>query len=153
MCGFYAFYDGSQDYYGIGVGKGTVMGVVEGFGETLIGSRGFRVSKARVVALVVDDGLLYRIHMNRHAEYRHCEDIEHIKLAQQVIDKLLDNYPNVPRFNTFASMVAAYPEEDGGARAEYARKIEALTTARIEQRKAATLKPKAIAPPKHKKEV
>lgn len=47
--GFYAYYDGSDDY-------GTparVSGVVRGYGETMIGSRGFRASKAEILALCI----------------------------------------------------------------------------------------------------
>src|SRR4051812_39387345 len=40
-CGFYGYYDGSDDYYK----DGLVSGVVEGYGEALIGTRGFRVGK------------------------------------------------------------------------------------------------------------
>ena len=52
QCGFYAYYDGSNDYY-----KGDyaeirrMTGVVEGWGEVLVGTRGFRCTRARIVAL------------------------------------------------------------------------------------------------------
>lgn len=46
-CGFYGFYDGSNDYKS----DGTVSAVVEGYGETVIGTRGFRSMKAKIVAL------------------------------------------------------------------------------------------------------
>lgn len=45
--GFYAFYDGSNDYKS----DARISAVVEGYGETLVGSRGFRAEKARIVAL------------------------------------------------------------------------------------------------------
>lgn len=49
-CGYYAYYDGSNDY-----GKpGRVSAVIEGYGETVIGTRGFRAQKARIVALSMD---------------------------------------------------------------------------------------------------
>ena len=48
-CGFYAYYDGSNDYRT----DARVSAVVEGFGETVIGSRGFRAQKARIVALCI----------------------------------------------------------------------------------------------------
>lgn len=47
--GFYGYYDGSDDFHHIGM----VSGVIEGYGETVIGSRGFRCMKARIVALHV----------------------------------------------------------------------------------------------------
>lgn len=50
-CGFYAYYDGSNDYRS----DARVSAVVEGYGETVIGTRGFRAGKARVLALCVPD--------------------------------------------------------------------------------------------------
>ncbi|QJU52962.1 hypothetical protein SCB71_06485 [Herbiconiux sp. KACC 21604] len=46
-CGFYAYYDGSNDY----ATDARVSAVVEGYGQTVIGTRGFRAGKARIVAL------------------------------------------------------------------------------------------------------
>lgn len=47
--GFYAYYDGSDDYKS----DARISGVVEGYGETVIGTRGFRSAKARIVALCI----------------------------------------------------------------------------------------------------
>ena len=47
-CGFYAYFDGMNDY----MQTGRVAAVVEGFGVYTLGSRGFRTSKARLVALI-----------------------------------------------------------------------------------------------------
>lgn len=86
--GFYGYYDGSNDYYK----QGYVMGVVEGYGETVIGTRGFRCMKARIVA---------------------------IRIPKHVPDRLramiLRNYPDVPVFDTFKAMVAEFPADDAGA--------------------------------------
>lgn len=46
-CGFYAYYEGSNDY----ARPEHVSGVVEGYGRTVVGSRGFRTQKARILAL------------------------------------------------------------------------------------------------------
>jgi hypothetical protein len=46
-CGFYAYLNGVNDY----IGTGRVIGVVEGYGETLIGRRGFRSKKGKILAL------------------------------------------------------------------------------------------------------
>lgn len=86
--GFYGYYDGSNDYYK----QGMVMGVVEGYGETVIGTRGFRCMKARIVALRIP---------------KHVPD----RLRAMV----LRNYPNVPVFETFKQMVAEFPPDDAGA--------------------------------------
>lgn len=48
-CGFYAYYSGSNDY----ASDERVQAVIEGWGETAIGTRGFRTSKARILALCV----------------------------------------------------------------------------------------------------
>lgn len=47
-CGYHAYYDGSNDYHKPGE---TVTAVVEGYGETVIGTRGFRAAKAKILAL------------------------------------------------------------------------------------------------------
>lgn len=46
--GFWAYFDRKHDFGGIG----TVPGVIEGYGEVIIGEKGFRSSKSRVLALV-----------------------------------------------------------------------------------------------------
>lgn len=85
--GFYGYYDGSNDYYKAGY----VMGVVEGYGETVIGTRGFRCMKARILA---------------------------IRIPKHVPDRLramiLRNYPDIPVFDTFKQMVAEFPPDDAG---------------------------------------
>ena len=47
-CGFYAYFDGLNDY----MRTGRVAAVVEGFGLYTLGTRGFRTSKARLLALI-----------------------------------------------------------------------------------------------------
>jgi hypothetical protein len=49
--GFYAYHDGVMDYVAPQRGRPHVTGVIEGYGDAVIGSRGFRCEKARVVAL------------------------------------------------------------------------------------------------------
>jgi len=85
--GFYGYYEGSNDYYE----AGRVMGVVEGYGETVIGSRGFRAAKARIVAL-------------------------HIPADVSVPRRrlLARNYPELPTFDSFDAMVAEFPPDDAG---------------------------------------
>lgn len=48
-CGFYAYFDGGNDY----ARSGTVSALVEGYGVCTVGHRGFRAEKARLVALVL----------------------------------------------------------------------------------------------------
>lgn len=49
-CGFYAYFDGRNDYHESG--QGEVEAIIEGYGVCTVGDRGFRASKAKVVALV-----------------------------------------------------------------------------------------------------
>lgn len=46
-CGFYAYYNGYNEY----LDSNAIVGIIEGYGETVIGTRGFRSQKARIVAL------------------------------------------------------------------------------------------------------
>lgn len=81
VCGFYAYYDGSNDYRSEGK---TITGVVEGWGSTVIGSRGFRCSKAKIVALHIPDS---------------------VKRSGVVAR----NYADVPQFDTFLGMIREFP--------------------------------------------
>ena len=85
--GFYAYYDGSDDYHQ----PGYVSAVVEGYGETVIGTRGFRSMKARIVALHIPDDV-----------------------AQHLRRTVTRNYPEVPVFDTFEQMVSEVPPDSAG---------------------------------------
>jgi hypothetical protein len=88
-CGFYGYYDASNDYYQ----DDRVNGIVEGYGETVIGTRGFRAMKARIVALHVPESVVDR----------------YTKLVGR-------NYPDIPFFTSFKDMVSEFPP-DGGVKA------------------------------------
>lgn len=55
-CGFYAYFDGGNDFLAEGLGAGDsdprVAAIVEGYGKVVVGERGFRAEKLRLVALV-----------------------------------------------------------------------------------------------------
>jgi hypothetical protein len=53
-CGFYAYFDRGHNPHHK---EGQILGIVEGFGVMTVGSRGFRCSKARIRALIDEDGL------------------------------------------------------------------------------------------------
>lgn len=94
-CGFYGYYDGSNDYYDPDrFGPDLIAGVVEGWGEVLVGARGFRATEARIVALQVPKS---------HAAH----------------ELIVAHYPGVAMFDDFDRMVKEYPEEDGGVREEW----------------------------------
>lgn len=85
-CGFYAYFDNSNDYYEKLYGIPKVTGIVEAYGTVTIGSRGFRASKARIVAIVRPHAFLW--------------------LDQNAIT---GNYPGVPVYATVAEALAAHP--------------------------------------------
>jgi hypothetical protein len=86
-CGFYGYYEGSNDYHS----TDRVSGVVEGFGESIIGTRGFRVAKARIVALQIPRGFP-----------------DHLaKLVRR-------NYAEIPFFDSFEVMVGEFTPDAGG---------------------------------------
>lgn len=80
-CGFHAMYDGAVDY----TKPDYVDGIIEGYGHVAAGSRGFRASKARIVALVAPR-------------------------YENVFAPLLKNaYPDVPIFDTLALALVSFP--------------------------------------------
>jgi len=89
-CGFYAYFDG-RDANGYGSDGLVVSGVIEGFGEVLIGTKGFRAKKARILALSVAPlGGIW-------------------KLDEFVVNKIRANYPGVPVFESELAMRAEFP--------------------------------------------
>lgn len=92
-CGFYAYYEGCNDYAQFGtdswtgeVGWHTLTGVVEGFGVVTVGSRGFRAAKGRIVALVRPTAP-----------------------TTFDVDKVLANYPDVPVYGSEEEMLLSHP--------------------------------------------
>jgi hypothetical protein len=84
--GFYAYYEGSNDY-----GRpARVSGVVEGFGTVVIGTRGFRCMKARIVAISFG-----------------------VDVSPERRALVVSRYPDVPVFDSFEEMVAAFPPAKG----------------------------------------
>lgn len=79
MCGFYAYLTGHNEYHT----DDRATGIIEGWGEVLIGTKGFRATKARVVALWAGT------------------------FAER--DGLRQSYPGVPIFDSLTNMRAAYP--------------------------------------------
>lgn len=82
MHGFYAYVDGSDDFHR----ASDVSGVILGYGEMLLGSRGFRSMGARILGLTIDKGVRYSLHA-----------------------KVLSNYRGIPFFPSFEALVLAFP--------------------------------------------
>jgi hypothetical protein len=88
-CGFYGYFDGSDDFHD----EKRISAVVEGYGETVIGTRGFRAKKARIVALTVRAGL--------------------DELTESMVRKVRRNYSDVPTFESCDVMVAEFAPDYG----------------------------------------
>lgn len=82
--GFYGYLEGSNDYQR----HGPVYGVIEGWGESMHGPRGFRVMKAQILGLHVTTGV-----------------------ALELAAKVAGNYPGIPWFESFEDLVAAIPPQ------------------------------------------
>lgn len=86
-CGFYGYFEGSNDFHD----EKRISAVVEAYGETVIGTRGFRAMKARIVALVV------------------CEGLDGVTAS--MARKVRRNYPDVAFFDSFDDMIRAFPPD------------------------------------------
>jgi hypothetical protein len=93
-CGFWAYwalrYAWRCDYYW----RGEVIGVIRGYGRTMIGTRGCRCGKARIVGL----------HLRPFGPDRQPRGLRHHDVAE-----LLANYYGVPCHPSLAEMLAAHP--------------------------------------------
>lgn len=93
-CGFWAYwalrYAWRCDYYW----RGQVVGVIQGYGRTRIGTRGCRSSKARIVGL--------------HVRPADPHD-EREGLSEQDLAEALGSYYGVPCYPSLAELLAAHP--------------------------------------------
>lgn len=85
--GFYAYNEGSNDFKS----EGPVWAVVEGAGRIVVGTRGFRASKARIIAMCFADGL-----------------------DPELLAAVCTHYPDVPKYASFEAMVADLPPDHWG---------------------------------------
>tara|TARA_R100000365_G_scaffold3491_1_gene11676 strand:- start:7402 stop:7956 length:555 start_codon:yes stop_codon:yes gene_type:complete len=85
--GFYAYFDGKEEDHR----DPAVSGVIEGYGEVLIGTKGFRAMKARIVALAIKphDGVW--------------------NLEPLIVSRLRANYPSIPVFDSEMVMRSEFP--------------------------------------------
>lgn len=94
--GFYAYSDRptTHSYF---TSDPVLIGIVEGYGETFIGTKGFRSAKARILAVSVT------AHLGLWA------------LESFVVDRLRKNYPGVRFFESALAMHAEFPANTGTA--------------------------------------
>lgn len=89
-CGFYAYYEGFNEYST----TERITGVIEGYGETQIGTRGFKSAKARIVALHIPPA-------NERDERR---------IGMSLFERARRNYSgSVAIFDDYSQMVAEFP--------------------------------------------
>ena len=83
-CGFWAYDEAGFKAHG------RVVGVIEGYGKTTVGTKGFRCEKARIVALS-------------------CENGEGDRHSRSMLARLATLYPDVTFLDNFDALVDAYP--------------------------------------------
>jgi hypothetical protein len=89
QCGFYAYLDHARSEYGYT--DQPVTGVIEGYGETVIGTKGFRAKRAKISAIAI-------------------EPIEAVwEMADHVVKRIRANYPGIPIFESQLAMIAEFP--------------------------------------------
>lgn len=89
-CGFYAYFDGGDDYHS--KASMAVTGIVEGYGHVVAGVRGFRAEKARVLALI--------------------KPKRDVLVGQRLWEQVAHNYVDVPTFKTVNQALAEHPLSD-----------------------------------------
>lgn len=83
-CGFWAYDEAGFKAHG------RVVGVIEGYGKTTVGTKGFRCEKARIVALS-------------------CENGDGDRHSRSVLARLASLYPDVSFVDNFDALIDAYP--------------------------------------------
>lgn len=83
-CGFYGYYEGSNDFHE----GGYASAVVEGYGDAVIGTSGFRSTKARILALTINDAVPAAL----------------ARLVRR-------NYSEIPMFESFSRMLSEFPTD------------------------------------------
>lgn len=96
-CGFWAY------WHQISGGWGLLAGVIEGFGRTVLGEKGFRCEKARLLGLAV-----------RHESYAsNVWSGTPLPTPQSIVAHLARKF-EVPCFPDVASLTYQFPPSDGG---------------------------------------
>lgn len=100
-CGFYAYWEDSFDNCCFGM---AVIGIISGYGQAVIGTRGFRAQRARILALC---------YPKTGSWYCDCPDCEQTKRDINFLPKHPD-YRELPWFRDFDQMVAEFPPTKAG---------------------------------------
>lgn len=100
-CGFYAYTAISDNPYLESNHGLHVEGVVQGFGRTIIGTKGFRCGKARILAVVLP----------HHVTATKIQPLSKYdaELHEAVDDGVRATYPHIPVFSTREDMLREFP--------------------------------------------
>lgn len=112
-CGFYAYFTGIDPYSSAGSvmfgASSRVTGIIEGYGRTVVGTKGFRAEKARLVAIVFG--------VEANERLRNLHPIMRVLRGQRPIPfpthgewiQIQSHYPDVPLYASLEEALAAHP--------------------------------------------
>jgi hypothetical protein len=101
-CGFYAYTNTAEDNPYLRTDRNLhVQGVIQGWGRTVIGTKGFRCTLARIVAIVLPMYIHDQLSSAQQEKAERCERA------------LRRTYPDIPVFDSVPAMLDAYPLHDG----------------------------------------
>lgn len=98
-CGFYAYYRGMESMYSISnAARYCPHGVIEGFGLTVVGTKGFRCTKARIKGLY----------------------IPRPGLPPEMLEHVAGHYQDIPQFDSPDALYEAFPPSEPPRQSEAA---------------------------------
>jgi hypothetical protein len=100
-CGFYAFFNTTSNEY---FSEDVVTGIIEGYGEVVIGPRGFRAKKAKIVALYIPEQP-YSARLKPSLVPRQGFD-------DSVIDLIANRYPEAKVYHDYNRMMFNHPVDN-----------------------------------------
>lgn len=117
-CGFWAYWQPQE--HDLGRNSLPVLGVIEGTGRTLIGPRGFRSQKARIIALHLPFQIVPEV--RRAGWYDAFSEPEAVSVSEAELDRsaawmaviedrLAQMYPDARIFSERKALIAAYPPD------------------------------------------
>lgn len=96
-CGFYAYFDGLNDYMHVG----RIAAVVEGFGAYMLGTRGYRSSKMRLLGLITPP-------FGRTESSTFYSGKSEV-MSPALLARVVSNYADVPVYENQAAAIEAHP--------------------------------------------
>jgi len=107
-CGYYAFYSDVDNYYyqHIQDKSDRFAGIIEGYGITVQGPKGFKSEKGRIVALLLPD--LSTFPKETNEEYLWRTKSERVRIDEELVERVRKIY-NVPFFTSYEQMLSEFP--------------------------------------------